>query len=872
MGMRSSIWQALAASAGAAVTIVAQASPAHAQEQTYRFEIPAQDLGAALREFARVSRRQVIFDADLVRARRSPALVGSYGAREAIERLLAGSGLVATQGAGGIFMVSQPASSAAAGTSAAAELPSQEEGTELLVTGTRIRGVDVAAPSLTITREQIDRTGYATVEEIFEDLPQNLNDISSDAVFATGASRLSTTNTQGAVGISLRGLGPESTLVLFNGTRRPGNVFGRVVDISAIPLAVVERVEIVTGGRSAIYGSDAVAGVVNLVTRREFDGAETQAYFGWSTNGGERLQLSQVAGTQSDRGGLVLAYDFTRGWRLDHQDTGLVQPSPFGLVPGRFDLQPDSRRHSVFASGRIDLTPGIELRGDGLYTNDLNENFASFSIPGVFTNSQSTRVRSEQYSGSVGIRADLGSEWALDISGTHGAVRNRERYVSPGGTAGGDIVADLTQIVAVADGPLFAIGPNVARGAIGVEYRHEGLERTSIAGARTLDIDRDVKSAFAELVLPFELDSRGDHMIEISLAGRYDDYSDFGDTFNPQAGIVWQPVRGLKFRAAYSRAFRAPSFSDLTIDNQAVIIPNPDPVNGGFTPVLSWLGGNPDLQPERATTWSLGFDYVPAFAPQVRLSGSYFNIRYRQRIEEPSADIGSVLLNEALFAGLVDRTPSAAELQAILASAPGPFFQNFTGVPFDPATQDLLTVFPNLVLFDNRRNNIGLDELSGLDLTLDARVPAGAGELSFGLNGTYYLDFDRQNTATSPTESLLDRPGRPVDLRFRANAGWRQGPFGIFTYLNYTDGYRDTFRNPPTRIDSWTTVDVTFRFEGSRLANPGFLDGVTLAASIDNLFSADPPVFLSNTFGLGYDPANANARGRFFGLRATKRW
>ena len=241
-------------------------------------------------------------------------------------------------------------------------------------------------------------------------------------------------------------------------------------------------------------------------------------------------------------------------------------------------------------------------------------------------------------------------------------------------------------------------------------------------------------------------------------------------------------------------------------------------------------------------------------------------------IEEPSADIGSVLLSEAVFAGLVDRTPSAAEVQAILASAPGSFFQNFTGVPFDPATDDALTVFPDLVVFDNRRNNIGLDELSGLDLTLDGRFPAGQGELLLGLNATWYLDFDRQNTATSPSTSLLDQPGRPVDFRFRANAGWRQGAFGAFAYLNHTDGYRDTFTSPATPIESWTTVDLTLRFEGSRLASPGLLDGVTLAASIDNLLDADPPVFLSNTFGLGYDPANANARGRFFALRLSKRW
>src|SRR5207244_1423416 len=98
---------------------------------------------------------------------------------------------------------------------------------------------------------------------LFQSLPQNVNTITPAGQTATGTSSLATQNVQGATGISLRGLGPEATLVLLNGERRSGNVFGQVFDISAIPLAAIERIEIVTGGESAIYGSDAVAGVVN---------------------------------------------------------------------------------------------------------------------------------------------------------------------------------------------------------------------------------------------------------------------------------------------------------------------------------------------------------------------------------------------------------------------------------------------------------------------------------------------------------------------------------------------------------------------------------------------------------------------------------
>jgi outer membrane receptor protein involved in Fe transport len=252
--------------------------------------------------------------------------------------------------------------------------------------------------------------------------------------------------------------------------------------------------------------------------------------------------------------------------------------------------------------------------------------------------------------------------------------------------------------------------------------------------------------------------------------------------------------------------------------------------------------------------------------------GEVRKLREGDRLLNEGKIVGRALIDAIFFPGLIDRSPTPAQVQAILASAPGSFFENFTGVPFNPATDDLLAVFPGLVLFDNRRYNIGLDDVSGIDLLLSASLPLGPGELTLGLNGTYYLDFDRRTTAASPAFSQLNQPGRPVDLRFRANAGWTSGPWGLFTYLNYTDGYRDTFMSPEGRIDSWTTLDVAVRFDGSRLGSPGFLRGLSITASIDNLFDADPPVFLSNILGLGYDPANASPVGRFFAVRATKRW
>jgi outer membrane receptor protein involved in Fe transport len=293
----------------------------------YQFEIPSQALGDALQAFARASRQQLSFDSAVVSGRTSTALLGEFTAEEAIRRLLEGSGLEFRRGSQGVWLIApeRKEESAEGRNSARIQLE------EIVVTGTNIRGAtEVAAPSITVTREDLDKTGYSSIEGLLDDLPQNFAAISFDGAQALeSASRVAQRNgVDRASGIDLRGLGAESTLTLVNGTRRAGSIDGRVVDVSVIPLSAIERVEIVTGGRSAIYGSDAVAGVVNLVTRRSFEGAETQVVYGSPTGfgGGEKLQLSQIAGTSGARGSIVAAYDYQRDEPLDLVDTGHDAP------------------------------------------------------------------------------------------------------------------------------------------------------------------------------------------------------------------------------------------------------------------------------------------------------------------------------------------------------------------------------------------------------------------------------------------------------------------------------------------------------------------------------------------------------------------
>jgi iron complex outermembrane recepter protein len=194
---------------------------------------------------------------------------------------------------------------ALAGTSVAfaQDKPSEDELDTVVVTGSRIRvatNEEGTSPVLTIDRAALEATGLTSVGDVL------FNITASDG----GALRNVTTTTNGSDGtqnISLRGLGSTRTLLLVNGRRWVTQGTGDV-DLNTIPISVVERIEVLKDGASAIYGSDAIAGVVNVITRKNFDGAEASAYIGAYTKG-DGLQQSYdfTVGSNSDRWNAVLS-------------------------------------------------------------------------------------------------------------------------------------------------------------------------------------------------------------------------------------------------------------------------------------------------------------------------------------------------------------------------------------------------------------------------------------------------------------------------------------------------------------------------------------------------------------------------------------
>jgi iron complex outermembrane receptor protein len=201
---------------------------------------------------------------------------------------------------------------ALAGTGVAYAQDSESEDQELdriNVIGSRIpRAAETegTAPVLTLDRTAIEQTGLTSVGDVL------FNITASDG----GALRNITTSTNGSDGtqnISLRGLGATRTLVLVNGRRWLGDINGNnTVDLNTIPISVVERIDVLKDGASAIYGSDAIAGVINIITRTNFDGAEASAYFGGYTKGdGFQQAYDFTVGADSDRWNVVFNIAYT---------------------------------------------------------------------------------------------------------------------------------------------------------------------------------------------------------------------------------------------------------------------------------------------------------------------------------------------------------------------------------------------------------------------------------------------------------------------------------------------------------------------------------------------------------------------------------
>ena len=276
------------------------------------------------------------------------------------------------------------------------------------VTGSRIRQVDLetAAPVLMISRDDIESQGFNSVADIL----QNISAVGSPAISRT--SPLSSGEAVGGTYIDLRNLGANRTLILVNG-KRLGITNNGLQDVASIPAAMVERIEVLKDGASTIYGSDAIAGVINIITRKNFEGAEANAYIGQYGQGdGAREQYDFLMGFTGDRGSVTAGVEYTKEepvWARDRWFSAVRFPTGEKSAPrpgGRSGIN----QYGTITNGPQGTQIGVDKNGNPIFNrswtinrpNDDASNFANFHetnlTPGV-DDSSNPNEQSTVYSG-----------------------------------------------------------------------------------------------------------------------------------------------------------------------------------------------------------------------------------------------------------------------------------------------------------------------------------------------------------------------------------------------------------------------------------------------------------------------------------------
>jgi iron complex outermembrane receptor protein len=656
-------------------------------------DIPAESLDLALRTLAKDRHLQVLYRAELVQDVRTPGASGSLTSDEAFTKVLAGTGLsykyldaqtvtiVSRESADAPdlpptdqsrttddqskevgkstsqdFRVAQVASGTPGPPAVGDDQNSEkEEGlSEITVTGTHIRGLDNKTnPIIVIDRDQIDRSGYSSTQDLFNSLPQNFTsgDASADGIY--GGNARAADNQDFGSGINLRGLGVSSTLVLLDGHRLAPSALGSFVDVSLIPLSAIDRVEILTDGSSAIYGSDAVGGVVNIILKKDYQGADTTARFGSVTNGSRHEELlAQTLGTTWSGGNIVgtLQYQQQSALPAIERDFASALPSPN-------DLLPETRSYGATLVGRQTITDGLEFYGDVLlsqrdFTQDSSVFEGSPTLDVIFPTYNNGTAQTVDI--TPGIRYQLSDRWSVEMNALYARQKTTDVLAfgiigTPLSTESDSYIFTEKSVDLNINGRVAAMPAGDIGLAAGISYRTEGFDSIDVqepSNVITPSVeDRNIAAAFAELYVPIV--GRANHIpmvetLELSAAVRRDHYSDFGPTTNPRIGLHWAPWADLSVRASYGTSFQAPTAGEEYSESpqfQTIVSFPATPFEGLVSPTGGFASallveGSKALTAQRARTEDFSIEYKPAGIEGLIANIGYYYIRYTDRITD----------------------------------------------------------------------------------------------------------------------------------------------------------------------------------------------------------------------------------------------
>jgi outer membrane receptor protein involved in Fe transport len=861
-------------------TAIAQASdPA-------TFDIPQQPLPAALKAFAEQSGMQLLYRPETLHGATVRALNGKLDKRQALQMLLEGSGLEAvysTENAATIRPRSRESSSkegytggasateagppaageAAIDLSSSATDPDNDEQVKSLeavtVTGTRIRGGSTPSPVITIGSERIQEEGFADLGEVIRSVPQNFSGGQNPGV-GSGASQgdPSSQNITGGSGMNLRGLGPDATLTLLNGHRMSYGGFSQSIDISTIPISALECIEIVPDGASAIYGSDAVGGVANVILKRDFDGVAVGARYGGATDGGLLTrEYNATTGTTWATGGLIVAGTKTSNDPIysDQRDYTKPMYRPSTLWQG-----------SDVRSGLLSLHQALgnraELRLDAL--GSQRNMHQAMAYPGVHY-PYDVKTRNTLLAPSLEVW--LPRDWTLVLSGAVGKERNsviQPTVNSADGAVTSDGLGEYRNESRVyeigAEGPLFALPGGEARLAAGTGYRYNDMLYLS-GGSIFAGGDESSRFAYAELSLPLvgpEQEVGGVDRLALTGAVRTED-GGYGRVTTPKFGVIYSPSADFSLKASWGKSFKAPTLVQRHSIRTALYYPASS-FGAGYPADATalWLsGGNPGLGPERARTWSASLGFHPEAVDGLEAELTWFDIDYTERVRVPVTTTD--IFGNPLYVDFVHYGPTDAALTAAIESADN--FYNLVGAAYD-ASKVVAIVDGGLYI------NAARQRIKGVDLSGSYRFDLGAGQLTLR-GAASWLDSTQALTAAQAPYDMAGTLYFPAKVNGRIGAVWKDGGFTASLFGNYRSGVIDTYHDE--KGSSFTTFDTTLRYDTG--AREDAWSDLAVELSAQNVLNRAPPLYIPVSWtDEPFDSTNYSAVGRFVSLSVSKRW
>lgn len=843
---------------GAATSAMLIASAACGiSDQIYSFDLPAQPLKASLRQVTQTAGIDLFAMSGDLADRQAPPLHGQFTVVQAVDRLLVGSGL--TGQLDGRRMFIRPLGPKAG----------EEESAQIVVTGTRIRGAPVASPVISLTQRDILDTGKTTLGDAVRTLPQNFGGGQNPGIAGNG-SQANNSNFNSSSTINLRGLGADATLTLINGHRVAYDANVQGVDIDAIPLAALDRIEIVPDGSSALYGSDAVGGVANVILKKDYQGATVTARYGAATDGGgEQQQYSGVTGARWSGGGVLAAIDYSHDRSVDAGKRSYTQT----LSPDQ-TLDPAIRHVSAILAGHQSI-------GDAEFSIDAMVSHRSTVLVDPFVppetvdeNGLSFLTHETSFEVSPRLELPLGSAWRAYLTGTYARDRSTANVdVYSGGaealTERVRFFNSFRTIEAGADGPLLRLFGKTLRAALGGGYRSNGhfvgVDLNGVPSTATF-VRQSTYYAFGELNLPLvtpSADVAGIHALSTSAAVRYEDYPGHYQIATPKFGLIYQPTTAITLKSSWGRSFKAPTLDQQFSPTTAVDYPISYAGNTNYpatSTFLSLTGGNPDLKPEKATSWVVTAEYKPTAIEGLDLEISYFHTRYTSRVVDRPISSYAGVFAAPQYQYLIDYGPSLAALDAIVGAIPGGVI-SATGAPYDPSSV--------VAVIDNRWQNAAKQVISGVDVQAQYRLSLGD-ERSLAFSGS--ASYLRSRQQLGPDQALLPVSGQIFQIpKWNARTGltYSSPSLTITANVSYIGGVTDDRFPPTTHVAGMAPVDLTFVYH---VRSPSMvLDHTDLTLTVQNLLNDKPSVIRSTAANdITYDSSNYPTIGRFVGFTVSK--